>query len=58
MTGVSSISAREPRVKIGITPSFIFLPVVASEQLDYFKAEGVTAMVGIVAWGKRYRSGF
>ena len=30
-------------LKIGSTPSFIFLPVYAAEQLGYFKAEGITA---------------
>jgi len=30
-------------VKIGTTPSFIFLPIYAAEQLGYFKAEGITA---------------
>jgi len=30
-------------VKIGTTPSFIFLPLYAADQLGYFKAEGITA---------------
>jgi len=30
-------------IKIGTTPSFIFLPLYAAEQLGYFKAEGITA---------------
>jgi len=30
-------------VRIGTTPSFIFLPLYAAEQLGYFKAEGITA---------------
>jgi NitT/TauT family transport system substrate-binding protein len=30
-------------VKIGTTPSFIFLPIYAADQLGYFKAEGITA---------------
>jgi len=29
-------------VKIGTTPSFIFLPLYAADQLGYFKAEGLT----------------
>src|SRR6266699_2516322 len=30
-------------VKIGTTPSFVFLPLYVAEQLGYFKAEGITA---------------
>jgi NitT/TauT family transport system substrate-binding protein len=30
-------------IKIGTTPSFIFLPLYAAEQLGYFKGEGITA---------------
>jgi NitT/TauT family transport system substrate-binding protein len=30
-------------IKIGTTPSFIFLPLYAAEQLGYLKAEGITA---------------
>ncbi|HEV2057177.1 MAG TPA: ABC transporter substrate-binding protein [Methylomirabilota bacterium] len=30
-------------VKVGTTPSFIFLPIYAAEQLGYLKAEGITA---------------
>jgi|GEM_PF-101139 len=30
-------------IKIGTTPSFIFLPLYAAEQLGYFKGEGLTA---------------
>jgi NitT/TauT family transport system substrate-binding protein len=30
-------------VRVGTTPSFIFLPIYAADQLGYFKAEGITA---------------
>ena len=40
--GVASAHAQQT-VKVGSTPSFIFLPVYAAEQLGYFKAEGITA---------------
>src|SRR5437870_1282226 len=30
-------------VKIGTTPSFVFLPLYVAEQLGYFKAEGIMA---------------
>src|SRR5467141_5136266 len=29
-------------VKIGTTPSFVFLPLYVADQLGYFKAEGLT----------------
>jgi len=40
--GAPSAHAQQT-VKIGTTPSFIFLPLYAAEQLGYFKAEGITA---------------
>ena len=40
--GVTTAHAQQT-VKIGTTPSFIFLPIYAAEQLGYFKAEGITA---------------
>src|SRR5574337_745916 len=36
-------ASAQQTVKIGSTPSFIFLPVYAAEELGYFKAEGITA---------------
>jgi len=40
--GAPSAHAQQT-VRIGTTPSFIFLPLYAAEQLGYFKAEGITA---------------
>ncbi len=34
--------AHAQTVKIGTTPSFIFLPIYAADQLGYFKAEGLS----------------
>ncbi len=36
-------TAAQQTLKIGSTPSFIFLPVYAAEELGYFKAEGIKA---------------
>ncbi len=36
-------AAAQETVRIGSTPSFIFLPVYAAEELGYFKAEGIKA---------------
>lgn len=38
----SSADAQQA-VKVGTTPSFVFLPIYAADQLGYFKAEGITA---------------
>ncbi len=44
MLGMGAPTAHaQQTVKIGTTPSFIFLPIYAAEQLGYFKAEGITA---------------
>jgi NitT/TauT family transport system substrate-binding protein len=37
------IAHAQQTVKIGTTPSFIFLPLYAADQLGYFKGEGITA---------------
>ncbi len=36
-------ASAQQTVKIGSTPSFIFLPVYAAEELGYFKAAGIKA---------------
>lgn len=41
LAGAASPAAAQT-VKIGSTPSFIFLPVYAAEHLGYFKAEGLS----------------
>ncbi len=38
-----TIAHAQQTVKVGTTPSFIFLPIYAAEQLGYFKAEGINA---------------
>jgi len=43
MICMGASAARAQTVRIGTTPSFIFLPLYAAEQLGYFKAEGITA---------------
>jgi len=43
MLCMGASAARAQTVRIGTTPSFIFLPLYAAEQLGYFKAEGITA---------------
>ena len=40
--GVPAAHAQQT-IKIGTTPSFIFLPLYAAEQLGYFKGEGISA---------------
>jgi len=40
--GVTTAHAQQT-VKVGTTPSFIFLPIYGAEQLGYFKAEGINA---------------
>jgi ABC-type nitrate/sulfonate/bicarbonate transport system substrate-binding protein len=40
--GATDVHAQQT-IKIGTTPSFIFLPLYAADQLGYFKAEGITA---------------
>src|SRR5713226_2278702 len=40
---ISANGAEAQTVKIGTTPSFVFLPLYVAEQLGYFKAEGITA---------------
>jgi len=40
---LAATASAQQMVKVGSTPSFIFLPVYAAEELGYFKAEGINA---------------